>query len=239
TDSTIIVAIDPPLAGRPADFGGAVGDLRVAARLDTNASRVGDPLVLTVRVSGTGNVKLFPRPIVGIPWGALVTGDERVAVDTAARKIAGSKEFDWVLTPRIAGELDVPPIHYSFFNPDRRRYETASTEPTRAHVAPGTLASSDTARSVTLLALRTRYRGVPATPLHQHPVFWALLALAPLPAVTLRRRDHRASTRHPVSSADRLTVLARGATVAADACDVRRAYTRALADRLSLSIDAF
>ena len=104
----MLIAVEPPLSGRPADYGGAVGDLRVAARLDTVGSRVGDPMTLTLRVSGTGNVKLFPRPAFGLPWASLVKGDERVQVDTAARRIAGAKEFDWVLTPRIAGELDLP-----------------------------------------------------------------------------------------------------------------------------------
>ena len=69
TDSTVIVAIEPPTQGRPADYGGAVGNLRVAAKLDTVASRVGDPMRLTVRVSGTGNVKLFPRPADRRPVG--------------------------------------------------------------------------------------------------------------------------------------------------------------------------
>lgn len=240
TDSTIIVAVEPPLAGRPADFGGAVGNLRVAAQLDTNASRVGDPLVLTVRVSGTGNVKLFPRPAVGVPWGALVKGEERVRVDTTARRIGGSKEFDWVLTPRVAGELDVPPIHYSYFNPDLRRYETATTSPARVHVAPGALASADTTRSVKLLGVRTRYRGAPATPLHQHPAFWALLALVPLPAITLRRRNGRPATRRTLTTAERLTLLSRGGAAAtSDPCVIRRIYTRALAERMGLQSEAF
>src|SRR4029079_4509387 len=51
TDSTVIVAVEPPASGRPSDFGGAVGSLRVAAKLDTSVSRVGDPMLLTVRVS--------------------------------------------------------------------------------------------------------------------------------------------------------------------------------------------
>src|SRR5678815_3052482 len=135
TDSTVIVAVEPPASGRPSDFGGAVGSLRVAAKLDTSVSRVGDPMLLTVRVSGTGNVKLFPRPAVGVSWASLVKGDERVQVDTTARRIAGSKEFDW--------------------------------------------------------ALRPRYRGAPRAPVHEHPVFWALLALAPIPALTLKRGERR------------------------------------------------
>ncbi|MEP6494762.1 MAG: BatD family protein [bacterium] len=240
TDSTVIVAVEPPAQGRPSDYGGAVGNLRVAAKLDTNGTRVGDPLTLTVRVSGTGNVKLLPPPLVGVPWGTLVKGDERVHVDTTARKVAGSKEFDWVLTPRIAGELDLPPIRYAFFNPDSRRYEVSSTNATKVHVRAGSLASSDTTRTETLLALRTRYRGAAATPLHEHPVFWAFLALLPVPALTLGTRDRRRRTvARQVTHASRLTALTRGGPKALDASDVRRAFTSALTERLGLVPESF
>jgi hypothetical protein len=240
TDSTVVFAVEPPTAGRPSDYGGAVGSLRLAAKLDTSVSRVGDPMLLTVRVSGTGNVKLFPRPSVGVSWATLVKGDERVQVDTTARRIAGSKEFDWVLTPRVAGELDLPPIRYGYFNPDSRRYEMASTNPTHVRVGPGSLASGDTARTETLLPLRPRYRGVPSAPIHEHPAFWALLALAPIPAITLKERrrkrgrgTQRASRPVPVMS------LLRDAGRSRDASEVRRAYTRALSERLNLSPDIF
>ncbi len=113
TDSTVIIAVEPPQTGRPGDFGGAVGRLRVAAKLDTVKSRVGDPMMLTIRVSGTGNVKLFPRPAVALSWASVVNGDERVQVDTTARKIGGAKEFDWVLTPNVPCQMDLPPIRYT------------------------------------------------------------------------------------------------------------------------------
>ena len=240
TDSTVIVAIDPPTQGRPADYGGAVGNVRVAAKLDNVGSRVGDPMRLTVRVSGTGNVKLFPRPEVGVPWGSLVKGDERVQVDENARKIAGSKEFDWVLTPKIAGELDLPPIRYPYFNPDSRRYEVASTSPTKVRVGAGTLASSDTARTETLLALRTRYRGPMRQPIHEYPLFWVFLALMPLPAAILSTRERRRikAERTPNRQAH-LAKLAKDESRSRDACEVRRAYTMALAERLGLNPESF
>ena len=238
TDSTVVVAVEPPTNGRPADYGGAVGNLQVATKLDTVGSRVGDPLTLTVRVSGTGNVKLFPRPTVGVSWANLVKGDERVHVDTMARRIAGAKEFDWVLTPKIAGELDVPPIRYSYFNPDTRRYEVASTNPTRLRVRPGSLASADTGRADALLPLRTRYRGAPPAPLHEHPVFWVVLALMPLPAISLRTRDRRRrAATLAQNGATRLARLAKDAS--RDACEVRRIYTVALSERLGLSAENF
>ena len=240
TDSTIIVAVEPPMTGRPTDYNGAVGSLRVSAKLDTNATRVGDPLVLTVKVSGSGNVKLFPRPSVGIAWGTLVKGDERVRVDTSARRIGGTKEFDWVLTPKIAGELDVPPIRYPYFNPDSRRYEVTATNPTHVKIGAGTLASADTARSEMLLKLRTEYRGPIRVPLHEHPVFWAFLALAPVPALTYRSRNRVKGTAKPgPTAAARLAALARDTTAIHDASNVRRAFTGALSERLALEAESF
>ncbi len=240
TDSTIIIAVEPPAAGRPSEFGGAVGNVRLATRLDTAASRVGDPIMLTVRVIGTGNVKLFPRPAIGVPWATLVKGDERVRVDTTARRIAGSKEFDWLLTPKVAGELDVPPIRYGYFNPETRRYEIASTGSTRVHVGAGTLASADTARTETLLPLRARYRGAPREPLHEHPVFWALLALAPLPAISMRRRSgKRQPSERTHEPSRRLGAAVRAAAHTHDASAVRRAYAAALSERLSLQAESF
>ena len=240
TDSTVVIVVDPPLEGRPPDYGGAIGNLRVAATLDTAGSRVGDPMLLTVRVSGTGNVKLFPRPSVGVAWASLVNGDERVLVDTTAAKIAGSKEFDWVLTPQIAGELDLPPIRYSYFNPDSRRYERAATTPTHVRVSKGSLASADTAPAQPLLSLRTRYRGAPRTPIHQYPVFWAFLALLPVPVLSLGARERRRRVAHGAPNpARRLAAMGRGAPLTHDACEVRRAYTVALADRLRLQPESF
>ena len=240
TDSTIIVAVEPPIAGRPAEYGGAVGSVRLSAKLDTTVSRVGDPMLLTVKVSGTGNVKLFPRPAIGVPWASLVKGDERVDVDTTARRIAGSKEFDWVLTPKIAGELDIPPIRYGYFNPDVRRYEVAATTPTHVRIDPGTLASADTARTEALLPLRTRYRGAVHAPLHEHAAFWALLALAPVPALTLRGRGRRRTVaRRTPSRSARLGSLVKDAVRAKDASEVRRAFTSALAERVGLNAESF
>src|SRR5262249_3116688 len=110
----------------------------------------------------------------------------------------------------------------------------------RVHIGPGTLAATDTVKSETLLPLRTRYRGAPSSPLHEHPVFWAFLALAPLPALSIRARDRRriADARRPVNRVAQLDGLARP-NVHPTAIDIRRAYVSALADRLALEAESF
>jgi tetratricopeptide (TPR) repeat protein len=238
TDSAVIVAIDPPLAFRPADFTGAVGSLRVAARLDTVAGRVGDPLTLSVRVEGTGNVKLFPRPTVTVPWGTLVAGEERVRVDSSARRIRGSKEFDWILTPHRAGELEVPGVRYTFFNPDGRRYETAVATQLRVSIAPGATAASDTATSERVLAIRRLYRGPVGRPLYSRPEYWLLLAAAPLPAIIFSTRSRTRTAPRPVNRVQQLRVAASG-RASANARGLRRAFTAALGDRLGVDHDGF
>ena len=238
TDSTVLVAIEPPSAGRPNEYTGAVGDLAIASKLDARHGRVGDPMLLTVRLSGAGNVKLFPAPKLDIPWANLVRADERVQVDSTARRIRGAKEFDWVLTPKVAGELDLPPIRYGYFNPDTRRYAVTSAAGAHVTIAPGALAVVDTLRAEPLLPLRLRYRGPVDHPPHERGYFWLVLAIAPLPALVgrVRRTPRRAPT---LSAAARLRALARTRPDLRDACELRRAFASALGERLGVSSERF
>jgi tetratricopeptide (TPR) repeat protein len=239
TDSVSIIAIDPPRDNRPAEFSGAVGNVRVDSRLDSIASRVGDPMLFTVRVTGTGNVKLFPRPAVKIPWAGLVAADERVTVDSGGAKVGGVKEFDWVLTPRIAGEFDVPPIRYGYFNPGSRRYEVAVGRGDRLRVANGALASADTGQAEGPLSIRTAYLGPVSAPPQSSPLFWLALALVPLPALVsrVRQRGVAPAARAPAKR-NSMQVLAQAAELN-DAVELRRHYVRALAQRLGSSPSDF
>jgi hypothetical protein len=91
-----------------------------------------------------------------------------------------------------------------------------------------------------LLALRARYRDIPPKPLHQHPAFWAMLALIPLPAVSFRTRERRrGAALNAPTTASRLAALARDDVKSRDACEVRRAYTNALGERLALNPETF
>lgn len=239
TDSTILVAVDPPNAGRPPEYTGAVGDLAIATRIDSRRGRVGDPMLLTVRLSGTGNVKLFPPPKLDIPWASLVRGDERVNVDTAARKIRGSKEFDWVLTPKVAGELDVPPIRYGYFNPDTRRYAIAAAPGERVDVDPGALATSDTVRAEPLLPIRREFRGSVRHPPHEKAYFWLMLAFAPLPAVVGRVRRGVPRRVAAPSALAKLRLVTRSPATRRDPCALRRAFADAIAERLGVGAERF
>jgi hypothetical protein len=230
TDSVAIVALDPPVAGRPADYAGAVGELRASARLEASSARMGDPLVLTLRVEGMGNVKLFPRPPLELSWAAVAPGPERVEVDTSHARVTGAKEFDWLLTPRLAGHVEIPAIRYPYFDPARASYELALTETLGLDVAAASLASADTAVA-SRLPIRTELRAERTAPIIDHPSYWLLLALAPVPATL--RRVRRVRRRHApgLTPARRLEAAARSRAPVV-AREVRRLYLDAIRDRI-------
>ena len=236
TDSLVVVALDPPVDGRPSDWAGAVGELSVTAGIRGGRVRVGDPAVLTLTVSGTGNVKMLPRPSVAIPWGALVPAQERVTVDMSTGTIRGSKEFDWVITPQVAGRQEIPPLRYPYFNPATEQYDVALSPPETLTVSAGALIADERSAADTtpVLPLRTRYRGAQGPPLHSQRAYWLLLVTAPVPALltALIRRPRRKRVPSAVTILRNLKARRRSPLAAGD---VRRAYVNALAQRLHLS----
>ena len=141
------VAIPLPSSGKPMDFAGAVGEFRDTLRTDGSTLKVGEPFTVTMRVSGVGNLKLLVRPALQIDWATLVPGAERVFWDSAGTVVRGAKEFDWVATPRIAGDMVLPAVRYNFFNPTTRRYEVAMTPSLPMSVAAASSSAPDSSRA--------------------------------------------------------------------------------------------
>src|SRR5260370_11500442 len=55
-------AVEPPLVGRPDNFSGAVGSFQVSMRAQPTVLHAEDPLILTVRITGTGRLDDIERP---------------------------------------------------------------------------------------------------------------------------------------------------------------------------------
>jgi tetratricopeptide (TPR) repeat protein len=230
TEGVHFVAIEPPVGGRPSDYLGAVGAVRASASLSTLQGRMGDPVVLTVRLEGTGNVKLLPRPAITLPWASIALGEERVTVDTSVAAVRGSKEFDWLLTPERAGHLVVPSVRYPYFDPARGAYGVDVTDSMALDVATASLASADTSLA-TRLPIRTALRAEVPPELPTRGWYWLLLLLAPAPATLRRLRSGRRRRASRVSAARRLGKLGSARTPPAPR-ELRRAFLDAMRDRV-------
>ena len=238
SEQVTLVAIDPPAAGRPPAWAGAVGAWRASARVDTARDRAGDPLVVTLRVEGTGNVTLLPRPPLAIPWASVVAADERVKVDSTPSSLRGSKEFDWLVTPRTSGAQRVPPIRFAYFNPGSRRYEETSSAPIAVQVAPGDVVAADSAAPPPAperpLPLRASLGDDTPRPLGDSAMVRWLLLAAPLAAFAsfLVRRPRR--VRAPVTAAERLRAMASPARAGVAASEVRSTLLEGVRRRTGL-----
>lgn len=228
-----IIAIDPPAAGRPPEYDGAVGRIRLATRVDTMA-RVGEPLTLTVSIAGEGNVKLWPAPRIDVPWADVVPFDDRVRLTSDLQTVRGTKEFEFLLTPQRDGPVTLPALRYAYWDPDLEVYRVAASEPRTLIVAPGRLARAEAAEEPgTRLPLRRVFRGRAPTPWHDRLPVWGGLMLLPIPALAavLVRRPRHARRSRP--AAVRLRVMRRSGAKC-DPAEVRTALCEAVVERLGL-----
>ncbi len=245
SQAVTLVVLPIPTAGRPEDWVGAVGDWRARLRVDSSSGRVGNPLVVTMRIEGRGNVTLLPRPRLTVGWGNLVAADERVEFDSTPSTLRGAKEFDWLLTPRQVGRRTIPPQRFVFFNPVARRFELATTTAVSVTVASGdtvsvdsvadALARADTAAAVPAdLTVRAAMGSAAGHSWLRAPWFVALLLLAPLPAAAGAFRHRRRRPRRVPSHAQQLRAAVGAPPL--DAASLRRLAHDALRDRVGLDV---
>src|SRR5581483_3040717 len=131
----------PPVVGRPVDFSGAVGGPFVVEQTaEPTALTAEEPLTLTVRITGPGNLRDLPRPELG-----KLEAHKAFAVDDLdERFVPGDpprREFRYRLRPRSADVKEVPRLKFVYFNPRlpaARGYQTTYAAAVPLTVKPQT-----------------------------------------------------------------------------------------------------
>lgn len=126
---------DLPVDGRPHDFSGAVGHFRLSAKVDQQEVSVNNPLTLKLRFEGQGNAKLIDLPPLDLPP-SLELYDTRHEAQFY-RDGTSYKEFELLLIPRDQGDILIPSVSFSYFNPDTSQYVSQSTDAITVKVLPG------------------------------------------------------------------------------------------------------
>ncbi len=122
--NAVTVDVKPlPDAGKPADFTGAVGRFSLESRIDTGSLKTGEPIPMSITISGEGNLKLIDAPKLQLPPDfdsyAPKTNDN---INTKSPVISGSKTIDYLFTLRNPGHYEIQPVNFSYFNPDTKQY---------------------------------------------------------------------------------------------------------------------
>lgn len=106
-----------PLEGKPHDFSGAVGKYVLQVEVKPTEVKVGEPITLTMQVTGRGNIETISLPkIYGLD--RFKTYDPQIKTDERG------KYFEQVLIPEDESIKAIPEIRFSYFDPEDEQYHT-------------------------------------------------------------------------------------------------------------------
>lgn len=134
----IDIQVDP-LPKKPVGFSGGVGSFKISANADNKSIKAGDPLTVRVVVSGVGNMKLLKQPSVAFPkdfdkYDPKVTDNTKLT----EKGIEGSIIYDFLVVPRNQGKYVIPPVNFTYYDLNEKKYKTIKTQPINVNVAKGT-----------------------------------------------------------------------------------------------------
>ena len=124
-----------PEEGRPADFSGAVGHFSLDAKTIPSAVTVGEPVTVTMTVSGEGNFDTVTAPQLSVDPGQFKRYEPKVT-DSGEGAAVSQKVFEQVVIPLDTAVHELPAVHFSSFNPSAGRYETVTKGPFPLAVKP-------------------------------------------------------------------------------------------------------
>jgi uncharacterized membrane protein len=143
--NSLTIDVKPlPASGKPADFGGAVGDFDFVASIDRTELKTNEAINLRFTVNGTGNVELVDRLNVKFPPGFEVY-DPKVSknIQVTPNGVSGRKTFEYLLIPRNHGDFTIEPVSFTFFDLSKRSYVTLKSPGFDISVARGEGTATD------------------------------------------------------------------------------------------------
>lgn len=135
-DPVTAMSVPLPTSHVPPDFNGAVGDYTMSVSAGPTNVAVGDPVTLRVQISGRGSLDSISLPNLTETWHDFKVFSPTSKTDTSDELgDEGSKTFEEIVTPENARIHELPPISFSFFNPDDGNYHTLTQPATPLFVS--------------------------------------------------------------------------------------------------------
>jgi hypothetical protein len=149
TEPTQIDVRRLPAEGRPDSFSGAIGMFNMQVTADSDSTRVGEPIMLSLKVSGQGNFDRIKSPDMPATSGWRNYEPEAAFDQDSSNPRKGMKRFDYVFIPEKAGSLKLPEVKFSYFDPSIEKYVELSAPILSAKVAPSNRPVMTTAAPLT------------------------------------------------------------------------------------------
>ena len=139
TSPIINITVKPlPSEGKPADFSGMVGNYSFNADFDRTNLKVGEAMTLSIDIKGDGLPGSITDPKLP-DFGEFrsVPPENNISKKVVGNKVITTKSIKVFLYPKKKGQFSIPEIKYSWFNPAKKKYETAVAGPWNIEVEKG------------------------------------------------------------------------------------------------------
>lgn len=125
-------------SGKPADFSGGVGEFRLTSSINSKEVKTNDAVTIKINISGIGNIKLIETPKIDFPKDFEIY-DPKVSnkFNVTRNGLSGTKEIEYLVIPRNAGDYKIPPISFSYFDSSSNSYKTIKTQEYSIKVVKG------------------------------------------------------------------------------------------------------
>lgn len=183
TDPIKITVSDLPPNGKPDNFTGAVGQYQIGTAISNPNVQTNESVSLKITIAGAGNPKMIDLPKPNFPpsldtFDPLTNEESFVQMD----KVNGRKTYEYTLIPSEAGQIIIPAIAFSYFDPETRSYQTASAQTITLNVRQGKeipkAAATPTQQPKTLAPIQPQlYLYQKGSSFFGTTIYYALLAL--------------------------------------------------------------
>jgi hypothetical protein len=114
-----------------------VGNWNIKSEVSVSKLKQDEAITFKIIINGNGNLQTVDLPEIYFPNELEVFDPEIQTKENPLRdEIGGEKEFEWVLIPRFAGDINIPKIELNYFDPKQGKWVTKSTRKHKLKVAP-------------------------------------------------------------------------------------------------------
>jgi HAMP domain-containing protein len=131
-----------PLPPAPSGFSGIVGRLAISAAIEPSQLDAGQAATLVVRAVTDGNPQGMVAPVPSLPPGLRGFAPSATTRERAAEgRLETELEWRYVVVADRAGELEIPPVEITYFDPATATYAVARTSALQLAVRPAAVSA--------------------------------------------------------------------------------------------------
>lgn len=133
TSNSVRLDVKPlPSEGKPEDFNGLIGVYSIDAKSANTEANVGDPIPLTVTISGPEPLDSVKPPDLDLQHNfesEFKSSPEGWEIPTSIAAASGERTFTTTIRPKSASVTEIPAIRLPYFDTKTGKYSVATSKP--------------------------------------------------------------------------------------------------------------